>query len=465
VDLPETLQRPPPGADIAFMRLLPAAAVAVALLLPGTAYAATQTPSTTVTYPTTSDVFANPGRGFMAYTETHLGGGHTPLQAIQLAQGRAEDAESVVFRLFYLDEYRDVDTISKDDLAQVRTDLQTARLAGVKLVIRFAYSGTDDADAPLARVLKHIKQLKPILIGEADVIAAIQAGFVGRWGEWYYSQNFTADPTEPDALTTLDWARRRQVVAALLANSSSSTPVQVRTPMIKRKLYPSGNDAARIGVHDDCFLGGTDDLGTYLAADDTTWLAKQSAMLVGGETCEQSPRSDWDNAAVEMAKYHWTYLNANFNTDVLDSWGADGKAEAARKLGYRLQLESVTMPDTSKPGARVNARMSITNVGWSAPVQRRPVQLVLDDGTHRQTVTVNADTRAWTPGRTVEIPLSFPAPTRAGEYKVALNLPDPATRLAPQNAAYAIRMANEGVWNATTGYNDLGVSLTVSKPA
>nr|WP_296067173.1 DUF4832 domain-containing protein [uncultured Actinoplanes sp.] len=446
------------------MRLLPAAAVALALLLPGTAYAATPATSTTVTYKATSDVFANPGRGFMAYTETHLGANHTPLQAVQLAQAREQDAETVVFRLFYLDRYRDVDTIAKADLAQVTRDLQAARTAGVKLVIRFAYTGEDDVDAPLARVLKHIKQLKPILIGEADVIGAIQAGFIGRWGEWYHSQNFTADPAKPDALTTLDWARRRQVVAALLAGSSSGTPVQVRTPMIKRKLYPSGNDAARLGVHDDCFLAGTDDAGTYQAADDTTWLAGQSAMLVGGETCEQSPRSDWDNASAEMAKYHWTYLNADFNTDVLNSWGADGKAETARKLGYRLQLESLTMPGTSRPGARVNGRLSITNVGWSAPVQRRPVQLILDDGTRRQTVTVNADTRAWTPGRTVEIPLSFAAPTRPGDYALALNLPDPATRLASQNSAYAIRMANQGVWDGPTGFNYLGAGLTVSRP-
>lgn len=60
------------------------------------------------------------------------------------------------------------------------------RKAGIKLVFRFCY-GDEAPDAPLARILEHIGQLKPILQQNADVIAVLQAGFIGYWGEWHHS--------------------------------------------------------------------------------------------------------------------------------------------------------------------------------------------------------------------------------------------------------------------------------------
>jgi hypothetical protein len=447
------------------MRLLPIAAVAVALLLPGTAHAAALS-TTTMTYDASTAVIANPDRGFFTYTETHLTGDpadYVPLDADALAAARLNNARSVVFRIFYLEKYRDVDLISKADLALIQADFAAARAAGVKLVIRFAYTSTDGADAPQERIVRHINQLRLTLLVNADVIEAIQAGFIGRWGEWYYSDNFTTDPGDPDTVTGTDWARRKVVLTALLNVTSASTTIQVRTPQIKRRLYPTGAKAARIGIHDDCFLAGTDDNGTYRAADDTAWLAAQApSTLVGGETCEQSARSDFANAAAEMAKYHWTYLNPSFNTDVLDSWGAAGLTEAGRRLGYRFRLVDADLPDSARTGTKITARISVANDGYASPVQKRPVRLVLDDGTHTPSVDFSTDVRAWTPGRTVSMSVVFTAPSKAGDYQLYLNLPDPNPRLAKaDNAPYAIQMANDGIWDATRGWNSLGVTLTV----
>ncbi|MET0426817.1 MAG: DUF4874 domain-containing protein, partial [Actinoplanes sp.] len=233
------------------MRFLPVAALAVGLLLPGTAEAAA--PATvTRTYAASPADIANPGRGFFQYTETHLtaaGDGWAPLA---VTGGR-----SLVFRIFYLEKYQSVDTITPADLALIRADFTAARKAGVKLVVRFAYTSTSDADAPKARVLRHIAQLGPILTANADILTAVQAGFIGRWGEWYYTQNFT-DP---------DGAARKEVLQALVAATAPSTPIQVRTPQIKRRLLPA---VARIGVHNDCFLAGADDYGTFVG-DDPAW--------------------------------------------------------------------------------------------------------------------------------------------------------------------------------------------------
>ena len=47
----------------------------------------------------------------------------------------------------------------------------------------------DEPDAPLSVILQHLDQLKPILQENKDVIAVLQAGFIGSWGEWYYTTN------------------------------------------------------------------------------------------------------------------------------------------------------------------------------------------------------------------------------------------------------------------------------------
>ncbi|MBM2618803.1 DUF4832 domain-containing protein [Actinoplanes sp. LDG1-06] len=435
------------------MRFLPVAALAVAVLLPGTAQAATPAPVTrTYSYAASADVFANPGRGFFTYTETHLGSSFEPLVVADLARARTTSAQSLVYRHYYLDKYVGADQIT--DLAQVSADLAAVRAAGVKIVLRFSYTGSSSADAPVARVLKHIAQLGPVWKVNADVIAALQAGFIGQWGEWYYSDHFSSSP---GVLTAQNQADRKAVLAALLAATAPTTQIQVRTPSYKRSTFPA---VARIGLHNDCFLAGDDDYGTFTAPDDAKWLAASTTTLVGGETCDVSSRSTWPNARAEMARYHWTYLNPSFNADVLTSWGATGRAEAARRLGYRLRLVRATLPTTARRGAKLTAQLTLTNDGYAAPADNRPVALTLTAGTRTQTVRLPADLRTLTPGRTVTLKATFTTPA-AGTYRLSVGLPDPSPRLAT-TPAYAIRLANPSVWDAGTGRNNLNATLKIS---
>ncbi|MBL7260498.1 DUF4832 domain-containing protein [Paractinoplanes lichenicola] len=428
------------------MRLLPVAALAVAVLLtPGPAQAATRS------YAASSEVFANPGRGFFTYSETHLGAAFEPLVAADLTQARLTESRSLVYRHYYLS--RDA-ALPAADLARIAADFTAVRMAGVKIVLRFSYSDTSSADAPLARVLEHISQVAPTLKTNADVIAALQAGFIGQWGEWYYSDNFSSSP---GVLTAQNWADRKAVLAALLAATDPSTQIQVRTPEYKRRLFPT---VTRLGLHNDCFLAGTDDYGTFTAPDDPQWLAATTTTLVGGETCDVSSRSTWPTARAEMARYHWTYLNPSFNADVLASWGAAGRTETARRLGYRLHLTRATLPSTARPGTKATAQLTLTNDGYAAPITNRPVNLLLTTATGRTTtVRVPADLRTLLPGKTVTLRATFTAPAR-GTYSLALSLPDPSPRLAT-TPAYAIHLANPGVWDAKTGRNNLGATLTV----
>src|SRR4051794_18145753 len=148
------------------------AVVAASTVAPATAQGATAL--STTAYAPSSAPLANPDRGFYHYTETHLrkdGSGVVPLDAAQLTRWRTTQGVTLVYRVFYLEALVDEDRIPSSYLASVAADLATARAAGVRLVLRFAYSADSERDAPADRVVLHIGQLAPVLNANADVIS------------------------------------------------------------------------------------------------------------------------------------------------------------------------------------------------------------------------------------------------------------------------------------------------------
>ncbi len=103
----------------------------------------------------------------------------------------------------------------------------------------------------------------------ADVIAFMQAGFIGAWGEWHTSSNNLTAP-----------ASRNQIRDALLAALPASRFIQLRYPPYVMDGTPTLpplsavlTGGLRVGVHNDCFLASKTDVGTY--DDDTATAAKQ----------------------------------------------------------------------------------------------------------------------------------------------------------------------------------------------
>jgi pimeloyl-ACP methyl ester carboxylesterase len=93
------------------------------------------------------------------------------------------------------------------------------------------------------RVVSHLDQLQPILTDNYDVIAFVQAGFIGSWGEWYYTTN---------NLTTLENKTARQIATknafdnAVLLDMAigGSTNVALHLPAIAKEfgiLSKNGN--------------------------------------------------------------------------------------------------------------------------------------------------------------------------------------------------------------------------------
>jgi hypothetical protein len=278
------------------------------------------TQTSTVTYNTTQLDFVNPDRGFYYPTITYASN-HSPLVASNLMDKRTnyftpwqanyDVRTSLVFRYFVLDDFKN-SPISAAYLSLIEADFNTARSAGVKLIVRFSYinSTTDDpnnascticppyGDADKARVLEHIGQLKDLLHKHGDIISTVQMGFIGIWGEQYYTDFFgDASPVGNGYLTVSNWDDRIEVLDSLLRAVPKERMVQVRYPQMKQKyVYGSGaatdpaaspplastlaydfSDAARIGFHNDCFLASPYDFETFANYDQNT--ASQNAEL------------------------------------------------------------------------------------------------------------------------------------------------------------------------------------------
>ena len=441
-----------------------------------------------ITYTASDENFPNPERGLYHYTE--LRSPNTGLTVDELRQFREQESITLIYRIFYLEEFRS-QPISEEYLATMRQDFATMREAGVKCVLRFAYTdsfvnGFDNPpynDAPpLDLLLQHVDQLAPIIRSNVDVVAVMQAGFIGTWGEWYYTDHYTTSGNLEQPNET-DWANRRSLIDKLLQVLPPSRMVQVRYPVAKFNITGSeeplaAEDAyqntprARIAHHNDCFVSSPTDVGTYKNLEpEKAFLEQDSRYLaIGGETCAlSSPTSDCPNAEAELARFHWSYLNVDYNTDVLDAWETQGCWESiVQQLGYRFRLTEATLQNQASPGGAFSLTLSLVNDGYASPYNSRQVNVILrntDNGeifVHR----TDEDPRRWLPGDpiTIEVEAGVPASLANGNYEVLLHLADPEPTVADR-AEYAIRLANEAVWEAETGYNSLQHTLTVTAGA
>jgi Domain of unknown function (DUF4832)/Domain of unknown function (DUF4874) len=408
----------------------------------------------------TDEDFPNPERGFHA---------DNPLPQSGLADYRAQGF-SLMRSYVVLSDFR-TQPISSDFLEQLKYSFQLVREGGLKLVLRFAYNDDGTDDAPLATVLQHLTQLKPLLQQNADVIAVVQAGFMGRWGEWHHSKY---------GLNTQQ--NRQTIVQALLDAVPASRMVQLRYPWQRKQLFPtllteataySGMGGARVGHHNDCFLTSSNDLGTYgdfvdeatgSAPDDqvTRWMdytAQESRFTAtGAETCQNTDRSSCAHAKTELSRLHYSYLNAKFHEAVNARWETEGcMPEIKRRLGYRFELGQVSMNERVAPGGVLRIAFSITNRGYAAPFNARKMYVVLDGGA-RLSVPLTADVRGFLPEKAAiktSALLRIPATLAPGKYRVALWLPD-ADEALSSRPEYAIRFANAGAWNAEHGDNSVG---------
>jgi hypothetical protein len=423
-------------------------------------------PITIVGFEVSDAVLLNPERGFYVTGD---------LADMQDLDGVRADGMTLIYAAAHLDEYLGADheqDLPQQALDDIASGFSSIRDAGLKAVVRFQYDdgeGYPDGanDASEASILRHIEQLAPILDENRDVIFVLQAGFIGAWGEWHTSLNFTDG--------TGDQAARKRIVEALMM-AAPGVRIGVRYPAYKRMFYGdaatteaallAAEPVSLVGHVNDCFVSSEDDVGTYQYEPQDVlmdYLAIDTAYApIGGETCAEHARNACDVTVPEMERFHYSYINSEYNGAVLDRWASEGcRTEIEARLGYRLALLSASLPHEARPGGTASISFQLENFGFAALTNPRPVILVLSGEGQRYETELPADPRLWLPGgHSFEARVRLPSTLPPGLYSLALFLPDAAENLRDR-PEYAVRLANTGLWDESDGKNAL-VNLTIA---
>ena len=409
---------------------------------------------TAVTFVEADKDVVSPERGM--YTGYEVRSDTEPLTAAYVKSRLANPGNSLWLLEFYLTDFMTSD-ISNTFMKKMRDCFDGVRDGGAKAIVRFAYrdnnnNSNEDKEPKPAQLLRHIEQVKPILRQYEDVIFVLQAGFIGVWGEWYYTTHFSS-------LT-----ERKKVTDALLEALPSSRQIELRTPAFKMGLYNialkdtltaatahNGSITSRLAGHNDCFGADKNDKGTFDGdVSRKFWMAETRYTIMGGETCEVSDYCLCPATLKDLKDYHWTYLHDGYNRSVLDRWSTDGCMDEIRShLGYRLVLTDVHY-EAIEAGKPCKVTIRLENKGYAAPMNPREAWLVwvTPDGKKEKSF-LGADPRTWHSGYNAVVSTFTPSTAKGTLY---LELSDP---LLPDRPEYSIVLANKNIFDPNTGYNKL----------
>ena len=437
---------------------------------------------TVVVYSESDENFPNPERGLFSqtyYTSDNLTSHAEPSIINNLRE--SQNKMTLYLHSYYLTDYMECD-IPQEFLDRLETNMNALREGGGKVVLRFSYkSSMDRKDQPWNAsaewIHRHIDQVAPYLKKHADVILCAQCGWLGSWGEWYYTDNgFKMNPSK-DA----DFEPRWEVLEHMLRAMPEDRQVALRVPAYKMRYLKMHGDTlsspltaeeafqptikARICGHNDCFVSSQNDVGTYIsgAPERDFWAEDTKYTLMGGETCEKHSLSNGTNALKQMERFHWTYINRDYREEVTRMWRADGTMDTImRRLGYRLVLDRAILTPEPKAGQKYEAYLQLHNVGFAAPMNKRAVELIFvstSDPSKKYVFPQTVDPRFWLPGdeHTFTLSCTLDA-SMSGEYKLYLNLPDPYPSIH-DDPRYSIRLANTDMWEEATGYNLLSTIM------
>lgn len=253
-------------------------------------------------------------------------------------------------------------------LENIDTLFQAYARKNCRLIVRILYDwsgrAADFEPKSIEIIRRHMQRLGPVLSKHKDIIYTLQGLFIGNWGE----MNGTPFVNQED-LQTLS--------GELLQATEQELYFSVRMPMYWRWIteLPEMNAdalqnnpaAARIGLYNDGMLGSESDWGTYgvgesrKADPNTYWnreeeLAFQDVLCKyvpnGGEVISDNPYNDFENAVRDLRTMHISYLNWDYDREVLEKWerstyfggdcydGMNGLEYIERHLGYRFYIDS-----------------------------------------------------------------------------------------------------------------------------
>lgn len=307
--------------------------------------------------------------------------------------------------------------LTEDALNVLQTTFDNIRTNKGFVIVRICYdpwyNGRSNVTPDHEWVLKHVKQLAPVLSKNTDVIVALEMGMHGAYGEMHSDTNITYDrvaeavnlmlrntPPELKILT-----RTGNYSAKVLGFDNWGVDFNIDGDKFKEIAKAKGDTMYRVGMFNDGYLGTQYDYGTWGADCKTSicreegvaWLEKYGINTpYGGEALTTAENYQVINTpeflAYEGFRTHTSYLNIQWNNNLIDSWKKtlfkqkDFDYDPARvdsltgfkyindHLGYRFVLRESWMSDTVGDDGVLRVKLRIQNVGfgnltWNAPVR------------------------------------------------------------------------------------------------
>ncbi len=416
-----------------------------------------------VDYSPSSEVIANPERGFHKFTET-TSTSYSFLNQTSLNGYRTGvDKITMVYRGFYLESFMN-SSISQAYLSNMQTDFSTLRNAGVKATIRFGYytsSQTGPYQPSKAQIISHIQQLAPIINSNKDVILSIQIGFIGRWGEYYYTNSTEFGNGDYTAYTSLQWQNRKEVLDACFSNFDSSIFIQLRYPYAKTKMY--GNVyIPRLGYFNDAFLNVYGDEGFFPICQTCTPSQSQINEVIlqtennpmTGETNSVNSLTNGTNAITQMDLFNWSIINRDYYPQAIQQWQTDGSfSTIINRLGYRFKLNKGIYYLNNNV---LDVNISTSNEGFSKILKEKNVNIILKSSLNTYYFPLEYNVKNWGNNIIESINISG---IIDGVYNVYLEIVD---KDLPNNVNYKVHLANSNIWDSVNGYNDLKFTINKS---
>lgn len=372
----------------------------------------------------------------------------------------------------------------------MRKTFENCRKNGCTIAIRFRYDANGKLNPEpetFDKMVEHIEQIRNdgLLDDYKDIIAYVESGFVGSWGE-HWGGKFCS------------FEDKAKLLDILLDVVPEEIPVTVRTPLtfakwagitqeeLKDYVPEPGSDASRVGLYNDGYMGSDSDLGTYRdRAGDTQWLRRHSTTsYFGGEfsgNLEFAMQYDTylpENSIPEMYYTHLSYINSNIyqlykdytfgekydveNVDNSAYYGETVFKFIRDHIGYRFVLRDSDLSKEVAQGGILTLENNIENTGFANPLMNQKAEIILEkDGNYLKT-QVDVNTKEWYSCTTItnEFELKIPGGLETGDWNVFFKL-STGNNTQEEMSFRSVKFANNSTWNPSIGANYLG-SFTVT---
>jgi hypothetical protein len=361
--------------------------------------------------------------------------------------------------------------LSESMLNGISSRIAAYRNSGVRLLVRFVYNfgpiGPGARDVPASLIVTHLDQLAPILLQNRDMIMALQAGFIGVWGEWHNSTSGNGTP-----------AAQKLVLDREAFHFRGSFPILLRYPADLLTYLNSQTPSPDFGLSDDYYASDASDGGTWSPRNGwSESVLKSYSAAVGANSMFVGEFGALDptlQSCSALDSYSYSYRPQSL---ALTIWPASvGSLLSSQgcalsffnKVGTRIEVRSVTLSGNATPGGVLHVSLTLANAGYGRVIRARPVTVVLRaNGSVLQQTPIplaQLDLRTLASSqqpvaRVFAFDVTLPSSLPSQPVSLSLLLPDPAPSLATDPAhalpLNSIDQTGQPVFDPATGYNRL----------